>query len=110
MTAVADLQGYAAELGIIIGHEEYHRGISDLSYCMLQEAGTVIDSVRENCPAWGRAYHLPLEDLALIDAPALNMGPWGRDVHKFTERIHRPFATRTLPLLLDRLVKKLLDN
>lgn len=110
MAAVADLQNYARELGIRLDQEEYHRGISDLSYCMLQDANSVIDTVRENCPAWDRAYHLPLQDLAHLDAPALNMGPWGRDVHKNTERIHYPFATKILPLLLEHLIAQLLKN
>lgn len=110
MAAVADLQDFAQGLGIELGQEEYHRGISDLSYCMLQDAGQVVDTVKENCPTWGRAYHLPLEDLALIDAPALNMGPWGRDVHKWTERIHYPFATQILPQLLEHLVGRLLGE
>lgn len=108
MAAAADLQNFARELNIRLDTQEYHRGISDLSYCMLQDAEAVIDTVRENCPAWDRAYHLPLADLAHIDAPALNMGPWGRDVHKNTERIHYPFATEILPQLLERLVNKLM--
>ncbi|MGI6366075.1 MAG: M20/M25/M40 family metallo-hydrolase [Bacillota bacterium] len=108
MEAVSDLQDFARELGVPLAHEEYHRGISDLSYCMLQDARAVVDTVRENCPAWDRAYHLPLEDLAQIDAPALNLGPWGRDVHQKTERIYYPFATQVLPNLLERLVEKLL--
>lgn len=110
MEAVRDLQDFAREQGIALAHEEYHRGISDLSYCMLQDAQAVVDTVRENCPAWDRAYHLPLEDLAQLDAPALNLGPWGRDVHQRTERIHYPFATQVLPRLLERLVGKLLAD
>lgn len=108
MAAVEDLQDYARELDIRLDTQEYHRGISDLSYCTLQDALEVVDTVKDNCPAWDRAYHLPLAELAKIDAPALNMGPWGRDVHKNTERIHFPFATKTLPPLLERLVNKLL--
>lgn len=110
MDAVADLQGYAKALGLQLEHEEYHRGISDLSYCMLQDAGAVVDTLKENCPAWGRAYHLPLAEIAAIDAPVLNLGPWGRDVHQWTERIHYPFATGTLPKLLQRLMNNLVGG
>jgi len=110
MDAVTDLQTYARKLGFDLKQEEYHRGISDLSYTSLQHAEAVVDSVEQNCPAWNRAYHLPLAELAHIDAPALNMGPWGRDVHKSTERIHVPFAKDTLPLLLERLIMRLLSN
>lgn len=111
MAVANDLMEFSEkELGLQMGHEEYHRGISDLSYCTLQNADKVIDALRTNCPAWDRAYHLPLEELALIDAPALNMGPLGRDVHKFTERIHKPFAINVLPILLTRLVENLLKD
>jgi arginine utilization protein RocB len=110
MAAVSDLQAYARELGIQLQHEEFHRGISDLSYCLLQDAEEVIETIADNCPAWGRGYHLPLAEMAKLDAPALNLGPWGRDVHKFSERIHLPFSRDVLPLLLTRLVAKLLET
>lgn len=107
MAAVAALQDYARTIGVQLGHEEYLRGISDLSYCSLQDATAAV-TLADNCPAWGRGYYLPFADLACIDAPVLNLGPWGRDVHKHSERIHRPFATETLPLLFQRLVELLL--
>lgn len=107
MAAVKDLQGFARGLGVELVHAEFHRGISDLSYGSLQDPGDG-RAFQENCPAWGRAYHLPLAEMAKIGAPALNLGPWGRDVHQWTERIHYPFATVTLPRLLQRLVRRLL--
>ncbi len=110
LDAVRDLRVYAEALNIKLESKEYHRGISDLSYCQLQDAGAVIHTVSSNCPTWGRAYHLPLEDIAALDAPALNLGPFGRDFHKYTERIHIPFAREKLPLLLERLVRNLLKT
>jgi len=107
MAAVEALISYARDLGISLAHAEFHRGVSDLSYCALQDAAAA-GAVRENCPAWGRGYHLPLEDMARLDIPVLNLGPWGRDVHQNTERIHHPFATRILPQLLEHLVQNLL--
>ncbi|MDD3074190.1 MAG: hypothetical protein PHS56_07235, partial [Eubacteriales bacterium] len=110
MAAVKNLQNFARENGVDLGHKEYHRGISDLSYCLLQDAGEVVDTLKANCPLWDRGYHLPLEDLAALDAPAVNLGPWGRDLHKFTERIHAPFAKEMLPQLLTALVENLLTQ
>ena len=110
MAAVKNLQNFAREKGVDLGHKEYHRGISDLSYCLLQDAGEVVDTLKEDCPLWNRGYHLPLEDLAALDATAVNLGPWGRDLHKFTERIHVPFAREMLPQLLGALVENLLIN
>lgn len=109
MAAVNKLQDFARGKGIDLRHKEYHRGISDLSYCQLQDAGEVVETFKANCPLWNRGYHLPLEDLAALDAPAVNLGPWGRDLHKFTERIHQPFARGILPHLLQYLLKCLLN-
>lgn len=110
MDAVASVQGYAHSLGIDLAQGEYHRGISDLSYCALQAEADIAATFSENCPSWGRGYDLPLADIACIDAPAINLGPWGRDVHQWTERIHRPYATEILPLLLRRLLERLLPE
>lgn len=109
MQAVAELQAYAAELGVNLNHEEFYLGISDSSYVMLQDATEVVEVIKDNCPTWGTAYHLPLEAVSLINAPAVNMGAFGRDIHKFTERIHVPFAKEVLPQLLERLVASLLQ-
>lgn len=108
MQAVAELQTYAEELGVNLKHEEFYLGISDSSYVMLQDASEVVEVIKDNCPTWGTSYHLPLEDVSLINAPAVNMGAFGRDIHKFTERIHVPFAKEVLPQLLERLVASLL--
>lgn len=108
MAAVDAIQQQAKIAGVDLSHGEYHRGISDLSYCQLQDAGEVVETLKANCPLWDRGYHLPLEDLAALDAPAINLGPWGRDLHKFTERIHGPFARETLPHLLQYLLNYLL--
>ena len=110
MQAVGELQAYAESLGVDLKHEEFYLGISDSSYVMLQDAGEVAEVIEHNCPTWGSAYHLPLEDLSMIDAPAVTMGAFGRDIHKFTERIHVPFAKDILPKLLERLIESLLDK
>lgn len=110
MQAVAELQTYAEELGVNLKHEEFYLGISDSSYVMLQDAAEVVEIIKDNCPTWGSAYYLPLEDLSLINAPAVNMGAFGRDIHKFTERVHMPFAKDVLPKLLERLIDSLLNK
>ncbi|NLY53163.1 MAG: M20/M25/M40 family metallo-hydrolase [Firmicutes bacterium] len=110
MQAVCDLQAYASELGVRLKHEEFYLGISDSSYVSLQDAAEVVEVMKANCPTWGTAYHLPLEDLSHIDAPAVNMGAFGRDIHKFTERIHVPFSREILPKLLERLLHSLLQG
>lgn len=110
MQAVEKLQNYAQELGVNLKHEEFYLGISDSSYVMLQDAVEVVAVIKENCPTWGSAYYLPLDAVSAINAPAVNLGAFGRDIHKFTERLHIPFAKETLPKLIERLIADLLGQ
>ena len=110
MHAVGELQRYAEELSVSLNHEEFYLGISDSSYVMLQDASEVVEIIKQNCPTWGSAYHLPLDAVNMINAPTVNMGAFGRDIHKFTERIHVPFAKDILPQLLEKLVASLLKK
>lgn len=108
LTAVAALQRFARdELDISLSRGEFHRGISDLSYCTLQQAKAYAAGLAANFPLWGVSYHLPLEDMARLDMPVLNLGPLGRDFHKFTERLHIPTAREVTPRLLEQLVRVL---
>jgi arginine utilization protein RocB len=40
--------------------------------------------------------------------PAVNIGPWGRDYHQRTERLHAPYAFEVLPELLWRVAQDVL--
>ncbi len=83
-------------------------GINDLSYCGLQDSQDIVENLRPNMPAMGEVYHFPVEDLQKLNLPALIIGPWGKDSHKFTERLHLPFFTEKAPHLLRYTVKELL--
>jgi arginine utilization protein RocB len=87
---------------------KFHKGISDMSYCGLQDADEVIDMLKPNMPTMGYTYFIPFEELAELNVPVLNIGPWGKDIHMFTERINAPFAFETAPELLRYTVKTLL--
>lgn len=42
--------------------------------------------------------------------PVLNVGPWGKDLHKYTERVNRDDLFYRTPKLIDLVVSKLLGN
>jgi arginine utilization protein RocB len=88
----------------------FHKGISDMSYCGLQDANDVIDMLKPNMPTWGHRYALPLEDLAKLNVPVFNVGPYGKDAHKFTERLHIGFSYDTAPKLLKEAVFTMLKE
>ncbi len=88
----------------------FHKGISDMSYTGLQDAEDVIKMLKPNMPTWGYRYSLPLKDLARLNIPVFNIGPFGKDAHKFTERLHTRFSYEIAPIFLKEAVLKIMNT
>ncbi|PWK13023.1 M20/M25/M40 family metallo-hydrolase [Tumebacillus permanentifrigoris] len=98
------------EYGVEFETINYFAGISDLSYVGLQYPMESLAGLVANMPLWERGYTLPLPELQALDVPVLNLGPIGRDAHKWTERLETEFAFETLPALLRQTVHLLLQE
>lgn len=81
--------------------------ISDLSYCRLPSKRGAIDALLENMPAWPEKYVLPLDDISELDMPVINIGPYGKDAHRPTERLSRAYSLDAMPFLLKRVLELL---
>lgn len=77
-----------------LGEVNYFAGISDVSF--YGEAAGDPGVVAANTPIWGRGFTMPEPG----GWPAINIGPWGRDYHTWLERLHAPYAFKTLPRVL----------
>jgi arginine utilization protein RocB len=77
--------------------EYYIVGMSDLSYFMRNPANGEDSYMRDNLLLWGDLYEIPFDALDEISMPILNVGPWGKDVHKFTERVYKEDLFRRTP-------------
>jgi len=109
LKAVDSLLGYSAgELGIPLKVNQFFDGISDLSYCSIQDAGDVIREFKPNMPLWGHSYSIPVEEIKRLDVPGVILGPWGRDLHKYTERLNKSFFLDAAPKMLEFFVGSLL--
>jgi arginine utilization protein RocB len=84
---------------------EFFEGVSDLSYCGLRGRAKNYSAYFNNVPGWGRLYGWPVDDMEKYDFPVVNVGPLGRDIHKYTERVDLEYAVSILPDLLDFVVK-----
>lgn len=80
--------------------KQFFTGLSDVSYCRLLDADRVIPSLGSDMPLYGKKYKLPLEEIQALDIPTINLGPFGKDAHKRTERLEISFSVETLPHLL----------
>lgn len=82
----------------------YFPGLSDVSYCRLRDRDLVMSVLENEMPLYGKGYNIPLSVIGELDIPAINIGPYGKDAHKRTERLHIPFSTEVVPKLLKHAV------
>lgn len=89
--------------------EYFFSGICDLSYIDMSDPEEVRKSVSESMPLFGDFYDIPLEDIHDISMPGINIGPWGKDFHKLSERVLIEDVYHRTPRILDAAVKYLLE-
>jgi arginine utilization protein RocB len=78
----------------------YIVGMSDLSYFMQNPSPGDNAYIRDNMLLWGDVYDIPFGDLDEISMPVMNIGPWGKDIHKYTERVFREDLINRTPDLM----------
>ncbi len=94
----------AEAAGCKVKKVHYFTGISDLSYC-----GTCGDmdfsGYAEETPLWGGGYQVDFDEIGKLNIPAVLMGPWGKDIHRRTERVNRKSLLVELPEILHTLIE-----
>lgn len=90
--------------------EYYYTGISDLSYVALSGGARIKQELAGNTPLFGAAYDIPLEKIEAISMPCMNIGPWGKDFHKLTERVLKEDLYVRTPDLLNRAIQLQLEG
>ncbi len=79
--------------------KEYFMGISDCSYLGV-DAAFDSNTLAQNMPAWGKLYSYDMQALAQLQIPFLLLGPWGKDLHQRSERVHLHSLCNVLPQVL----------
>ncbi|MCT1903463.1 M20/M25/M40 family metallo-hydrolase [Oceanobacillus sojae] len=92
------------EFQLEIKRSHFLNGICDLSYVNYQGSDTDLQVYEENTPVWGDSYELPFSSMRELNAPVLNVGPFGHDAHKRTERLHITNAFEQFPYLIRQLI------
>ena len=112
--ATIELLGYVDEIiayaarryGETIKTSEYY-GISDLCYTWLAD-GLNFDKLFENLVGINTGYQFPAEALKKFKVPAIVLGSYGKDMHKYTERLCKRYNFDVLPDLYTKLIGKIL--
>lgn len=88
--------------------KKFYPYISDLSYAAAPKEEDAIDSLKNNMPGFGTKYNLPIEDMQQLNLPVVNIGPFGKDAHQFTERLEKDYSFNVAPKLVHDTIIKLL--
>lgn len=86
--------------GLELNELIYFPGLSDLSYVSMKGELKGWSSLLNNMPLWEQTYDLPLEAMEKLAVPVISFGPFGKDAHRFTERLHVTYSFEQLPRLL----------
>lgn len=89
--------------------ENFFTGISDLSYTYIENSREIIENLEGNMPFYGSIYSIPLDKIEDISMPCMNIGPWGKDFHKLTERVLKEDLFNQTPKILNYAVSLLLN-
>ena len=88
--------------------EYFYTGISDLSYTSVKDGKAVSEKLNEYMPLFGSFYDIPFEAIEDISMPCINIGPWGKDFHKMTERVYKEDLYHRTPVILNKAITELL--
>ena len=97
---VSDISNVIVQIAKEVCNETYSRknyfmGISDMSYASLNESENIIPHIEFNMPLWKNMYDIPFETIKQLAIPSINIGPYGKDLHKFTERVLEKGCNKT---------------
>jgi arginine utilization protein RocB len=90
--------------------QKYFMGISDLSYTSLNNSEQVVPYIKNNMPLWDHLYSINFEGLKNLNIPVMNVGPWGKDLHKLTERVNLNDLKNHTPKLIMDIIENMFNR
>lgn len=105
--AIKLVQQTASTFDLTVNQIHYFNGICDLSYVNYTDEENGWTAFENNTPVYGETYSIPFEEMSELQAPVLNVGPFGKDAHQKTERLHVDSAFKEMPVILETLVKSM---
>lgn len=89
--------------------EYFFTGISDLSYTSVKNSKVIHQTLEGSMPLFGTLYNIPIEDIEAMSMPCINIGPWGKEYHKLTERVYKEDLFHRTPEILHYAISRLLE-
>lgn len=87
---------------------KFFPSLSDSSYLTIDDSLESIQLLRANFPQMNQLYPVPLEKIRNLGIKAVDFGVYGKDAHKWTERLYIPYSFEVLPKLIEETLKEFL--
>ncbi|MDW4507791.1 M20/M25/M40 family metallo-hydrolase [Priestia megaterium] len=84
--------------------------LADGSFLSLHETDEEIDAFTRNFPGWGIVGAIPFREIRELNIPSINIGVYGKDGHKWTERVYKPYSFGVLPKLIQETTVQMLKS
>lgn len=99
-----DLRAIAAQTAEETGDSyrfmKFFPSLSDSSFLKIDDHEESIAMLSHNFPGFAQLYPMPLERIRRLHIPTVNYGCYGKDAHKWTERVNIPYTFGHLPVLI----------
>ena len=76
--------------------------LSDSSYLKVDDSAESVDYLFSNFVQQKQLYPVPIDKIRALNIPAINFGTYGKDAHKWTERVNKPYTFGILPELVKK--------
>ncbi|MFT3984614.1 MAG: M20/M25/M40 family metallo-hydrolase [Lachnospiraceae bacterium] len=83
---------------------KFFPSLSDSSYIKIDDSEESVQTLINNFPGMQQLYPVPIEKIQKLNIPAVNYGCYGKDAHKWTERVHLPYTFGVLPVLIEKTI------
>ncbi|MCI8810989.1 MAG: M20/M25/M40 family metallo-hydrolase [Oscillibacter sp.] len=78
--------------------------ISDSSFMAISDDVSAIEAMGRNMPSWKTKYFYDVDLVMGINVPVVNIGSFGKDGHKVTERVHMKYTFENVPNMTYRTI------
>lgn len=103
------LNNHQAKTGESFALKKFFPYLADGSFLSLHETGSELNALLQNMPKWEKLYPVPYDTIQAVNIPSINMGVYGQDGHKWTERVYKPYSFGVLPGLIRETTQQLLN-
>ncbi|QRV09215.1 M20/M25/M40 family metallo-hydrolase [Bacillus velezensis] len=100
----------AASTGETFVFKKFFPYLADGSFLSLHETDEEVSAFTDNFPGWDVIGTIPFKEIRELNIPSVNIGVYGKDGHKWTERVYKPYTFHVLPELIQQTTMHLLHR